>query len=42
MTVEDNVLKYNWKRDKRFEIYASGNKEHAEYKKQRSLYLSKV
>lgn len=42
MTVEDNVLKYNWKRDKRFEIYASDNKEHPDYKKQRSLYLSKV
>ena len=42
MTVEDDILKYNWKRDKRFEVYASGNKEHPEYKKQRSLYLSKV
>lgn len=42
MTVEDDILKYNWKRDKRFEIYASGNKEHPEYKKQKSLYLSKV
>lgn len=42
MTVEDDILKYNWKRDKRFEVYASGNKEHPEYNKQRSLYLSKV
>lgn len=42
MTVEDDILKYNWKRDKRFEVYASGNKEHPDYNKQRSLYLSKV
>lgn len=42
MTVENDILKYNWKRDKRFEIYATGNKDHPEYNKQRSLYLSKV
>ena len=42
ITVEDDVLKYNWKEDKRFKIFASGDVNHPEYNKQRSLYLSKI
>lgn len=42
ITVENDELKYNWKKDKRFEIFASGNTKHEKYNEQRSLYLSKV
>lgn len=42
LSVKNDILEYNWKEDKRFAVYASGNKEHADYKKQRSLYLSKI
>lgn len=41
-SIENDTLVYNWKKDKRFEIYASGNKNHTDYIKQKSLYLSKV
>lgn len=42
ISVKDDVLVYNWKKDKRFEIYAKGDKNHPDYSKQRSLYLSKI
>lgn len=40
MEVTDEGLKYNWKKDKRFQEYASGNKsDMKKYNEQRSLYL---
>ena len=42
ITVENDVLKYDWKKDKRFSVYASGDINHPDYIKQRSLYLSKI
>lgn len=39
---DENNLKYDWTKDKRFSIYASGQTEHAEYKKQKALYFSKI
>lgn len=33
-------FKYDWKKDKRFAAYASGNQSNPEYNKQRGLYLS--
>lgn len=38
----DNNLVYDWKKDTRFSIYASGNTEHPEYKIQKARYLSRV
>ena len=38
----DNDLKYNWKKDKRFEIYAQGLTTHPEYKKQKAAYFSAI
>ena len=38
-TMVDGILTYDWKKDGRFKIYASGNKAAPEYGKQRSLYL---
>lgn len=31
--IENDELKYNWKKDKRFSIYASGDTTHPEYAK---------
>ena len=31
--IENDELKYNWKKDKRFSIYASGDKTNPEYAK---------
>lgn len=42
MHVENDILVYNWKEDKRFAVYASGNKTHPDYNKQHALYLSKI
>ena len=42
MSVKDDILVYNWKQDKRFEIFANNQKDHPKYHEQRSLYLSKV
>lgn len=39
---ENNDLVYNWKKDKRFYIYAQGLTTHPEYKKQKSAYFSAV
>lgn len=38
----DNNLKYNWKEDSRFSIFAKGLKDHPEYNKQKSAYLSAI
>lgn len=38
-TMDGEKLVYNWKKDKRFSVYASGDKSHADYNKQRALYL---
>lgn len=38
--INDYGLQYDWKADKRFEVYHKGDKSHADYHKQRSLYLS--
>ena len=42
--IENDELKYNWKKDKRFSIYAQGEKmkDHPEYKKQKALYILKI
>lgn len=40
--IENDELKYNWKKDKRFEIYAKGDKNHPEYSKQKGLYFMKI
>lgn len=39
---KDNNLVYNWKKDKRFDVYATKQVNHPEYKKQKALYLSKI
>lgn len=39
---KDNNLVYNWREDKRFSIYASKQTNHADYKRQKSLYFSKI
>ena len=41
---ENNNLKYNWKLDGRFSIYAKGEsmKNHPQYEKQKSAYFSQV
>lgn len=38
----NNNLVYDWKKDTRFSIYASGNTSHKDYKRQKSLYFSKI
>ena len=40
--IENDELKYNWKKDKRFSIYASGDKTNPEYAKQKGLYIMKI
>lgn len=40
--IENDELKYNWKKDKRFEIYAKGDKSNPEYSKQKALYILKI
>ena len=40
--IENDELKYDWKKDKRFSIYASGDKTHPEYAKQKGLYIMKI
>lgn len=35
-------IKYDWRKDKRFSVYASGDTSNPEYKKQQSLYFSKI
>ena len=43
MKVENDILIYDWKQDKRFSAYAQGDKSDMKvYNEQRSLYLSKV
>lgn len=37
-TDSEGTLTYNWKRDKRFSIYASGNTDHKDYLLQKTLY----
>ena len=40
-TLDSNeVMHYDWTKDKRFEIYARGDKSHPEYAKQRGHYLT--
>lgn len=39
---KDNNLVYDWKKDKRFDVYATKQINHPEYKKQKALYLSKI
>lgn len=36
----NGTMKYNFKKDKRFEVYRSGNKSNPEYALQRGLYLT--
>lgn len=42
--IKDDELVYNWKKDKRFSIYAQGEsmKNHPEYSKQKGLYRLKI
>lgn len=40
--IENDELKYNWRKDKRFEIYAIGDKNNPEYSKQKGLYIMKI
>ena len=42
--VKDDELVYNWKKDKRFSIYAQGEsmKNHPDYAKQKGLYRLKI
>lgn len=35
-----NKLTYDWKKDQRFSVYASGDKSHKDYNNQKSLYLA--
>ncbi len=39
---KNNNLIYNWKKDERFSIYASGQTSRQEYKEQKALYFSKI
>lgn len=39
---KDNNLVYDWKKDKRFDVLATKQVNHPEYKKQKALYLSKI
>lgn len=40
--IKDGQLVYDWKKDKRFKIYASGNKNHPDYYKQMGAYYNAV
>lgn len=35
-------LEYDWRKDKRFSVYASGNTNHPEYNKQKAFYMSMI
>lgn len=39
---DNNDLKYDWKKDSRFSIYAQGIKTHPEYNKQKASYFSAI
>lgn len=39
---KNGKLTYNWRKDKRFSVYASGNTNHKDYQTQRGLYMSKI
>jgi len=39
---KDNRLVYNWKKDDRYKVYASGQKSHKDYNYQRALYLTMI
>lgn len=39
---ESNNLVYDWKKDGRFSIYATGNTEHPQYNIQKARYLSRI
>lgn len=39
---EDGELTYDWKRDKRFSVYASGDTNHKDYLKQKGAYYSAI
>lgn len=39
---EDGILKYDWKKDKRFEAYVNGKTDDPNYMYQKSLYLSYI
>ncbi len=39
---EDGELVYDFKKDKRFSVYSSGQTHHPKYKEQRSLYLANL
>lgn len=40
--IKDGKLVYNWKKDKRFEIYASGNTSHPKYAEQMGAYYNAI
>lgn len=40
--IKDGKLVYNWKKDKRFEVYASGNKENSKYAEQMGAYYNAI
>lgn len=43
MSVKNDILEYNWKKDKRFSLYANNDRSNMKlYNEQRSLYLSKI
>ena len=42
LSVKDGKLVYDWKKDKRFDILAKGDKANPEYGKQKGLYLTLV
>lgn len=39
---DNNDLKYDWKKDSRFSIYAQELKTHPEYRKQKAAYFSAI
>ena len=42
-SIENDTLKYNWKKDKRFSVYADKSKKGTkEYKEQQALYMLKI
>lgn len=41
-SIEDGVLKYDWKKDKRFSIFASGDKTNPKYAEQMGAYYNAV
>lgn len=42
VSFKDGKMVYNWREDKRFSVYASGNTNHPDYAKQRGLYYSYI